>query len=37
MALAGILSTQLLYKLFIKNAIVPDVESLANLRIIREQ
>jgi asparagine synthase (glutamine-hydrolysing) len=36
MALAGILSTQLLYKLFIKNTIVPDIECLANLRIIRE-
>jgi asparagine synthase (glutamine-hydrolysing) len=37
MAIAGILSTQLLYKLFIKNIDVPDVECLANLRIIKEQ
>ncbi len=37
MAIAGILSTQLLYKLFIKNTVVPDVESLSNLRIIKEQ
>lgn len=36
MAVAGILSTQLLYKLFIKNVINPDEEGLANLRIIRE-
>ncbi len=36
MAIAAILSTQLLYKLFIKNTILPNVECLANLRIIHE-
>lgn len=36
MALAGILSTQILYKLFIKNEIIPDLGSLANLKIIKE-
>jgi asparagine synthase (glutamine-hydrolysing) len=36
MAVAGILSTQILYKLFIKNVIVTDTESLVNLKIVRE-
>ena len=36
MAVAGILSTQILYKLFIKSTIIPDTESLVNIRIIRE-
>ena len=37
MAIAGILSTQLLYKLFIMNTVAPDRGSLTNLRIIKEQ
>ena len=37
MAIAGILSTQLLYKLFIKDRIIPNIECLANLRIIIEE
>ena len=37
MAIAGILSTQLLYKLFIMNTVAPDSGSLTNLRIIKEQ
>jgi len=36
MALAGILSTQLLYMLFIKNPIIPSIENLSNFKIITE-
>ncbi|MDO9254581.1 MAG: asparagine synthase (glutamine-hydrolyzing) [Bacteroidales bacterium] len=36
MAIAGILSTQFLYKLFIKDPIKPNIECLANLRIVKE-
>jgi asparagine synthase (glutamine-hydrolysing) len=36
MAVAAILSTQLLYKLFIKNPVSADIHSLPNLRIIEE-
>jgi asparagine synthase (glutamine-hydrolysing) len=36
MAIAGILSTQLVNKLFIKDKTRPNIESLANLRIIKE-
>jgi asparagine synthase (glutamine-hydrolysing) len=36
MAVAGILSTQILYKLFIRDAISTDTGSLANLRIVQE-
>jgi asparagine synthase (glutamine-hydrolysing) len=36
MAIAAILSTQILFKLFIKEDIIPNVECLANLRIIKE-
>ena len=36
MAIAGILSTQLLYKLFIADPIVPNIELLAKTRIVYE-
>jgi asparagine synthase (glutamine-hydrolysing) len=36
MAISGILSTQILYKLFIKETSNPDVNLLTNLRIIRD-
>ncbi|MDE3213093.1 MAG: asparagine synthase C-terminal domain-containing protein, partial [Bacteroidota bacterium] len=36
MAVAGILSTQLLYKMFILDPIKTDVESLKNLRVIKD-
>ena len=36
MAIAGILSTQLLYQMFIKNAITPDIDNLTNFKIILE-
>ncbi|HYM95514.1 MAG TPA: asparagine synthase (glutamine-hydrolyzing) [Chitinophagaceae bacterium] len=36
MAVAGILSTQLLYKMFILDPIIPDINNLANLKIILE-
>jgi asparagine synthase (glutamine-hydrolysing) len=36
MAIAGILSTQLLYMLFIKNPIIPNMENLSNFKIITE-
>ena len=36
MAIAGILSTQLLYKMFIKDPIVPDISNLANFKIVLE-
>jgi asparagine synthase (glutamine-hydrolysing) len=34
MAIAGILSTQILYKLFIKEAIRPNISCLANMKIV---
>ncbi len=36
MAIAGILSTQLLYKMFILDPIAPAMNNLANVKIIRE-
>jgi asparagine synthase (glutamine-hydrolysing) len=36
MAIAGILSTQFLFKLFIKETIKPNIECLANMRIVNE-
>jgi len=36
MAIAGILSTQLLYKLFVVNKIIPNVNNVSNLRVIRD-
>ncbi len=36
MAVAGILSTQLLYKMFILDKIIPPLDNLANLKIIVE-
>lgn len=36
MAIAGILSTQLLYKLFIANEITPNIKNLSNLRVIKD-
>lgn len=36
MAIAGILSTQVLYMLFIKNPIIPNKENLRNMKIIPE-
>jgi asparagine synthase (glutamine-hydrolysing) len=36
MAIAGILSTQFLYRSFIKEKIEPNIECLANLKIIKE-
>jgi asparagine synthase (glutamine-hydrolysing) len=36
MAIAGILSTQILYKQFIKNTIEPNINSLANLRVVKD-
>jgi asparagine synthase (glutamine-hydrolysing) len=36
MAIAGILSTQLLHKMFIQNPIVPDLKNMANLKTIVE-
>jgi len=36
MAIAGILSTQILYKLYIKEAIETNIACLANLKIIKE-
>ena len=36
MAIAGILSTQLLYKMFIRDPIVPDISNLANFKIVLE-
>jgi asparagine synthase (glutamine-hydrolysing) len=36
MAIAAILSTQLLNKLFIKDIPFPDVKCLANLKILKE-
>ena len=37
MAIAGILSTQLLQKMFIEDTISTDIESLQNFKIIREE
>lgn len=34
MAIAGILSTQLLYKMFIKEPIIPDIGNLKNYRLV---
>ena len=36
MAIAGILSTQLLYNMFIVNSVTTDVDSLANIKIVEE-
>lgn len=36
MAIAGILSTQLLYQMFIKDPIIPDINNLANVKIVLE-
>ena len=36
MAIAGILSTQLLYQMFIKEPITPDIDNLANFKIVLE-
>lgn len=36
MAIAGILSTQLLYQMFIKDPIIPDIDNLANFKIVLE-
>ena len=36
MAIAGILSTQLLYQMFIKEPITPDINNLANFKIVLE-
>jgi hypothetical protein len=36
MAIAGILSTQLLYKMFILEPITPTMDSLGNLKVIVE-
>ena len=36
MAIAGILSTQFLYKLFIKETIKPNIECLTNIKIVNE-
>jgi asparagine synthase (glutamine-hydrolysing) len=36
MAIAGILSTQLLYKLFIKNKLNPDIKLLAKMKIVND-
>lgn len=36
MAITGIVSTQLLYKMFVKNTVTPDVSRLNNYRFIQE-
>jgi asparagine synthase (glutamine-hydrolysing) len=36
MAITGIVSTQLLYKMFVKNTVTPDVSQLNNYRFIQE-
>ncbi len=36
MAVAGIVSSQLLYKMFIRDPIIPQLEKLSNLRIIQD-
>jgi asparagine synthase (glutamine-hydrolysing) len=36
MAIAGILSTQLLYNMFIVNAVTTNIEALANIKIVEE-
>ena len=36
MAIAGIISTQLLYQMFIKDPIIPDIGNLANFKIVLE-
>lgn len=37
MAIAGILSTQLLHKMFILDPIIPNLDNLANIKIIKEE
>ena len=36
MAIAGILSTQLLYRLFIENPILPKIENIRKIKVIKE-
>ena len=36
MAIAGILSTQLLYKMFIKNPILPHIQNIRKIKVVNE-